>query len=387
MAEEYAKQIHRCFNCGFCKFAGDYCDFNCPSYVRFRLDTYSTSGRLWLIRGWLKGELKWSEHLGEILYSCVTCRNCTQNCPMRFSDDIVDWIIAARSDMMEKEKGKIPPRVRDFLENVYNHGNPMKRKKSERDAWAEGIKLYQSSDEYLFYVGCLGSYDELGQSMARNTAQLFNKAGVSFGILGNDEGCCGNEVHNLGETELLRMLAENNISRFREMEVKKIITLSPHSYNIMKNSYPEFGGDFEVYHYTQFLNRLLKEGRIKPSAAAGLRITYHDPCFLGRWNGIYNEPRKILESIPGVRLEEMKRSREDSFCCGGGSGNFAMDLLGGSPESPDRIRVREAHETGAEVLAVACPSCMTMLSEAVKTEGLEEKLVVKDISGILNEAS
>ncbi len=385
MIEEYTKQIHRCFNCGYCRFTGDYLRLNCPSYVRFRFDTFSTSGRLWLIYAWLKGEIKWSEHLARILYTCVTCRNCVETCPMGFADDIVDWIVAARSDIMEKEKGKIPPEVASFLDNVYRLGNPLKRGRDERDAWAEGVKRYRPGDEYLFYVGCLGSYEELGQAMAKSVVNILNKAGVSFGILGNEEECCGNEVYNLGETGLLQVLAEKNIKKFKELGVKKVVTLSPHAYNIMKNNYPKFGADFEVYHYTQLLFDLIREGKIKPSEMKA-KVTYHDPCFLGRYNKIYDIPREVLQSIPGIELIEMERSRENSFCCGGGSGNFVMDLLKGSEESPNRVRIREAYETGAEILAVACPSCLTMFDTAIKAEGLEEKLAVKDISQILGQA-
>jgi len=383
--EKYAEQIHRCFNCGYCRFTSDYSDFNCPSYKRFRFDTYSPGGRLWLIYAWLKGEIEWSEHLGEILYSCVTCKNCVENCPMGFADDIVDWIIAARGDMMEKEKGRIPPAVGSFLEDIYRLGNPLKAREA-RGAWANGVKRYQAGDEYLFYVGCLGSYDEYGQKMAKSIANLLNKAGVSFGILGDEEGCCGNEVQALGETTLFQTLAEKNIQKFKELGVKRIVTLSPHAYNTMKNNYPKSETNFELYHYTQLLYDLIQKDKIKFSQNKA-KITYHDPCYLGRHNKIYDIPREILRSIPRIELVEMSRNRENSFCCGGGSGNFVMDLLAGSEESPSRVRVREAYETGAEILAVACPSCMTMLTDAVKVEGLEEKLTVKDISQIVEQTT
>lgn len=378
---EYAKQIHRCFRCGYCKFPSDYSDFNCPSYARFRFDTYSTSGRLWLIYAWLKGEIEWSEHLADILYTCTACKNCVEQCPMKFSSDIVDWIVAARSDMMEKEKGRIPPAVTSFLEDVYRLGNPLKER-GRRDAWANGIKRYQPGDEYLFYVGCLGSYDEFGQRMAKSIASLLSETGVSFGILGNEENCCGNEVYLLGENELFQVLAERNIQKFKELGVKKVVTLSPHAYNIVKNNYPQFGAIFEVYHYTQLLHSLIKKGEVKLGEMKA-KVTYHDPCFLGRYNQIYDEPREILQNIPGIELVEMERNKENSFCCGGGSGNFVMDLLRGSEDSPARIRVKEAYETGADILAVACPSCMTMLQDAIKVEDLEGKLAVKDISQIV----
>ena len=381
--EEYVKQIHRCFRCGYCKFSTDYSDFNCPSYTRFRLESYSTGGRLWLIYAWLKGEIEWSEHLAEILYTCTACKNCVEECPFRFASDVVEWIVAARSNMVEE--GKIPAPVNRFLTNVNEYGNPSRRLRSERDAWADGIKRYEPGDEYLLYIGCLGSYDEIAQTMARSITDLLSEAGISFGILGNEEECCGNEVYNLGEMRLFQELAEKNIQKFRELDVRKVLAISPHAYNAMRNNYPNFGANFGVYHYTQLLHSLIKKGVIKLGEMKA-KVTYHDPCFLGRYNKIYDVPREILQSIPGVDLIEMGRNRENSFCCGGGSGNFIMDLLAGSKESPSRSRVREAYETGAETLAIACPSCMTMLTDAVKVEDLEAKMSVKDISQIVRQA-
>jgi len=302
---------------------------------------------------------------------------------MKFAPDIVDWIVGARSDMVEK--GKIPPRVSHFFEAVYGYGNPFKQLRSDRAAWANGTKKYAPGDEYLLYVGCLGSYDENGQKMAKSLADVLKTAEVSFGILGNDEECCGNEIYSLGEMGLFQHLVEKNSQKFKKLGVGKIVTLSPHAYNTMKNNYPKFGGSFEVYHYTQLLNDLIKENKINPWQAE-VKVTYHDPCFLGRYNNIYEEPRQILQNIPGIELTEMERNGKDAFCCGGGSGNFVTDLLAGSADSPARVRAREAYETGADTLAVACPSCLTMLTDAAKAENLDNKLVVKDISQILKES-
>jgi len=384
MQQKYSSQIHRCFRCGYCKFPTDYSSFNCPPYRRFRFDTYSTGGRLWLINAWLKGEVDWSEHLAEILYTCTTCKNCAEQCPMKFAPDIVEWIVQARSDMVEK--GRIPPRVARFFEAVNGYGNPLKLLRSDRAAWANGTKPYSSGDEYLLYIGCLGSYDENGQKMAKSLVHVLRTAGVSFGILGNDEECCGNEIYMLGEMGLFQNLAEKNSQKFKELGVKKVVTLCPHGYNAMKNNYRAPGGSFEVYHYTQLLSELVNKNKIKPSRNK-VKVTYHDPCLLGRYNNIYDEPRKVLQSVPGLKLMEMERNRKDAFCCGGGSGNFIMDLLAGDKDSPARVRVREACATGADTLVVACPSCMTMLNDAVKTEELDGKLKVKDISQIINESS
>lgn len=383
MQQKYVNQIHRCFRCGYCKFPTDYSSFNCPPYRRFRFETYSTGGRLWLVYAWIKGEVEWSEHLAEILYTCTTCKNCVEQCPMKFAPDIIDWIVGARSDIVEK--GRIPPRVARFFEAVQGYGNPFKLLRDDRAAWANGTKPYSSGDEFLLYIGCLGSYDENGQRMAKSLVDLLQKSGVPFGILGKDEECCGNEVYMLGEMGLFQNIAEKNVQKFKELGVKKVVTLCPHGYNSMKNNYPALGSDFQVYHYTELLAELIRRKKIKFSPS-NLRVTYQDPCFLGRYNNIYDEPRLALQSIPGLELIEMERNKRDAFCCGGGSGNFVMDLLAGGEDSPARIRVREAFATGADTLAVACPGCTTMLTDAAKTENLETRLAIKDVSQILKES-
>ncbi|HEY32080.1 MAG TPA: (Fe-S)-binding protein [Dehalococcoidia bacterium] len=382
----YGDVIHRCFRCGYCKFPINWMDVNnCPAYARFRMETYSCGGRLWLTRAWLEGEIEWSDHLADILYSCTACKNCEVKCPLSFNIDILNMMIAAKSEMVER--GEIPSAAKEFLENIQRQGNPYGTSREKRDEWMEGtgIEAYQGQ-EYLYYVGCVGSYDTRGQETARLLGKVLQKAGVSFGVLGNDENCDGNEVRNLGEETLFEMLAEDNVAQFQGLGVQKIVTLSPHSYNAMKNDYPGFNGVFDVLHYTQLLQELIRNGGLDVSGGYNAKVTYHDPCFLGRWNEEYDAPRAILRAIPGVQFVEMARNRNGALCCGGGGGNFYLDLLGGSEDSPARRRVREACETGANVLAVACPNCLTMLEDAVKAEGLENKLTVRDISEIVGEA-
>jgi len=383
---KYADTIHRCFRCGYCKFPTDWTDVNnCPAYARFRLETYSCGGRLWLTRAWLSGDITWTEHLAQILYSCTACKNCEIKCPLRFNVDILNMITAAKSEMVEA--GKIPAAVKEFLENIQRQGNPYGNSRAKRGEWLKGtgVEQYQGQD-YLYYVGCEGSYDTRAQQTAIALAKILQKASVSFGVLGNEENCDGNEVSKLGEEALFEMLAEDNIGRFKSLGVKKIVTLSPHSYNAMKNDYPKYDGNFEVSHYTQLLQNLIKEGKLRIPGKLNTRVTYHDPCFLGRWNGEYDAPRAILNSIPGLQLIEMEKTKDGALCCGGGSGNFYIDSLGGSEDSPARRRVREANKTRVNVLAVACPNCLTMLEDAVKAEGLEGGLAVKDISEIVKEA-
>jgi Fe-S oxidoreductase len=317
-----------------------------------------------------------------MLYACTNCNNCVQSCKFPFSEDIVSMIDAAREDMVAD--GLVMPRVARFFQNIEAYGNPYRELRENRGRWAEGsgIEPY-NGQEYLFYVGCVGSFDERGQKAAKAVGELLVKAGVSFGILGSAEECDGNEVNIMGESRIFEMLRDKNASLFRQKGAKKIITLSPHSLNVFRNEYPD---GFEVWHYTQVLGGLIEKGKLKPSAKLDAKVTYHDPCFLGRHAGEYEAPRQILKAIPGLKLAEMERNRENAFCCGGGSGNFYTDFFGGGESSPARIRVREAAETGADVIAVACPACAVMLGEAVKDEGLTEKMAVKDVAEILSES-
>jgi len=235
------------------------------------------------------------------------------------------------------------------------------------------------------YVGCVGSYDERAKKMAQSVGNLLVKAGVSIGILGDTETCDGNEVRALGEAGLFQFLAEQNIAFFKKLGIKKIITLDPHSFNAFKNDYPALGGEFDVYHYTQILAPLIKEKKLSLSEYKA-RITFHDPCYLGRHNGEYDAPRNILEAIPGVETMEMEQNRDNAFCCGGGGGNFFTDILGGGKNSPNRIRVRSALDTGAQIIAVACPQCAKMLEDAIKAEELEDRLEVMDVAEIVTKA-
>ncbi len=378
---KYADIVHRCFRCGYCKFTSDYTDFNCPTYRKFRFETYSPGGRMWLIRAWLNGEIKNSDRFQEIIFSCATCANCVEHCVFTFSEDLVNIFISAREEMVND--GIIPPPVRDYLKNININGNPYKEPASERGKWAEGTLVETYKDqEYLFYIGCVGSYDERGKKIARAVGNLLVKAGLSIGILGDKENCDGNEVRTLGEAGLFQFLAEKNIALFRDLGVKKIITLDPHAFNTFKKDYPALGADFQVYHYTQALAPLIQSGKI-PLKELNDKVTYHDPCYLGRHNGEYDAPRKILKTIPGIELVEMDRSRENAFCCGGGGGNFFTDILGGGEDSPSRIRAREALDTGAEIIAVACPQCAKMLDDAVKIEQLDDRLKVMDVAEIV----
>jgi len=381
---EYEDIVHRCFRCGYCKFTQDYQDINCPSYAKFGFDTYAAGGRMWLINAWLNNEIKTSGHYAEILYSCVTCGNCIEHCVMPFKDDLLNIFEAAKTELVNE--GIIPPRVRDYFKAINVNLNPYKEPQDTRSDWIQdaGIEGY-SGQEYLFYVGDVGSFDERGKGMARSVAKVLKKAGVSMGILGSEETCDGNEVKVLGEEGLFQFLAEKNITQFNELGIKKIITLDPHAFNVFKKEYPDLRGRFLVWHYSQIMADLIRDKKL-PLHEFNTKVTYHDPCYLGRHNHVYEEPRKILKAIPGLELVEMSRNRENAYCCGGGGGNFFTDILGIGEDSPCRIRVKEALDTDADILAVACPVCAKMFEDAVKAEEIEDELKVMDLAEIITQA-
>jgi len=378
---EYAEILHRCFRCGYCKLPSDYTDLNCPSYLKFRFETFSPGGRMWLLRAWLNQEIKTSPRFQEILFSCATCNNCVEHCAFPgFKDSLLKAFIAGKEELVAE--GAVPPTVRDYFKSISLYGNPYKQPESTRADWADGLDLEPySGQEYLFYIGDVASFDERGQKMARAAASLMRQLGVSFGILGNKERSDGNDVRALGEAGLFEQIAGQNIQDWQAAGVTKIIALSPHAFNTVKNDYPRFGGAFQVRHYSHILGDHLN-GQDFADSGKTLKITYHDPCYLGRHNWEYQAPRTLLNRLPGVELVEMDRAKNNALCCGSGGGNFFTDLLGGGEDAPARVRVREAAETGAEILAVACPQCLKMLDDAAKAEGLDEKLRVMDLAEI-----
>jgi Fe-S oxidoreductase len=352
--------------------------------MKYRFDTFAPGGRMWLIRAWLQGDIQNSERFQEILYSCATCGSCVEHCAFIFKEDLVDIFIAAREEIVGL--GHIPPIVRDYFKSIHIHGNPFKLPAKERGDWANDIPVEPyDGQEYLLYIGCVGSYDERGKKISQALGTLLSQAGVSFGILGDHEICDGNEVRVLGETGLFEYLATANIGLFRKQGIRKIITLDPHAYNVFRAEYPALGAELEVFHYTQILASVLKDNRLALKGFEA-KVTYHDPCYLGRHNGEYRAPRQILAAIPGIDLLEMRQSKENAFCCGGGGGNFFTDILGGGEDSPNRIRTRHAMETGASILAVSCPQCAKMLEDAIKVEDPQAKIEVMDIAELVLKA-
>ncbi len=317
------------------------------------------------------------------IWECTTCSTCKIRCPKGVN--IVDYIIDMRSD--EIERGKVQPTVRDALESVFKFGNPWGRIREKRTEWIEGngLRILKPGEnvENLYYVGCTPSYDTRSQKIARAMTRILQSISCDFAILGCQETCCGNEIRRMGEVGLFEMLYEDNSKLFGEYHFERLFTLSPHCYNTFVNEYPAV--DFRIEHYTTFLNSLLDACTVEYAHPLEKRVVYHDPCFLGKQNGIYEEPRALLTRIPGLELVEFERSREKSLCCEGGGGRMWVE----SESDEERLavsRVKDAHALGADIIATACPFCLLTLEDAVKTSNLEEKMQVLDIIEIMDAA-
>jgi Fe-S oxidoreductase len=323
----------------------------------------------------------------EELWDCTTCNTCTSRCPKQVNP--MEAVIAMRSAFVEK--GRVHPNVKTALESTFRHGNPLTMPREDRNLWAEGlpITLFEEGTEYLYFVGCTPSYDPRIQKVAQALVRLLSTTPLNYGYLGSEESCCGSEVRRLGEAGLFEMIVEDTSEMYKSLGVSKMFTTSPHCFNAFKNDYPTVAGEkshpLQVQHYTQLLAGLLERGELKFSGSLEKTITYHDPCYLGKHNGVFDEPRKVLSSIPGVNLVEMDRSREKSLCCEGGGGR--MWLEGTNPGTRlAQQRVQEALETGAQVLATACPFCLATLDEAVKHLNADDKLRVMDIAELAAQA-
>ena len=334
-----------CYQCGIC-------DTVCPWN---RVATFSMRK---LIREATFG-------LSEIeeIWRCTTCGKCPQRCPRDVK--IIDVMVSLRR--MATGDNLFPPSVRPIRAvsaGLAAEGNPLGEERKNRGNWAEGlsVKAFTERTEVLYFPGCYLSYDARLKKIAQATANILNKAGVDFGILGSKENCCGESVRKAGNEALFKRLARENIKTFVDSGVQKILVSSPHCFHTFKNEYPEFKANFEVVHISQYLCELINEGRLTITKEYGKKVTYHDPCYLGRHNSIYDEPRAVLQKIPALELAEMADAREDSLCCGMGGGRVWMETE--KNERFSNLRVEQAIEVGAEVLATACPYCVTALEDS-----------------------
>ncbi|MCP3676829.1 MAG: (Fe-S)-binding protein [Deltaproteobacteria bacterium] len=324
----------------------------------------------------------------EEIWRCTTCGRCPQQCPR----GVNQIEVGVSSRRLATEYGVFPSpvkAVRGVGASLVGEGNPFGEERKKRADWAEGlsVKTFEEGMEILYFPGCYLSYDPRLKKVAAATAEILKSAGVDFGILGTAENCCGESIRKTGDEDLFKRLARENIKTFIDNGVTKVLVSSPHCFHTFKNEYPEFMVKFEVVHITQYMAELIDEGRLELSGAYTGRVAYHDPCYLGRHNGIYDEPREVLRKIPDLELIEMPDTREESLCCGGGGGRIWMETPKGERFSD--LRIEQAFRAGADVLATSCPYCITHFEDSrltLEDSGDCEGLEIKDITEIILEA-
>jgi len=357
-----------CYQCGLC-------DTVCPwnrvrAFSMRRLIREATFGL--------------TEIESEEMWRCTTCGRCPQRCPRGVK--IIESGVALRR--ISTEYGVFPTPVspvRGISASLLGKGNPLSEDREKRADWAQGlsVKPFSEDMELLYFPGCYLCYDPRLKKVARATAEILTRAGVDFGILGAKENCCGESIRKTGDEQVFKRLARENIKAFVENGVKKILVSSPHCYHSFKNEYPEFMVHFEVVHISEYLCELIDAGRLELSGPYGKKVSYHDPCYLGRHNGIYDAPRDVLKKIPGLQLIEMADSQHDSLCCGGGGGRIWMETVKGERFSD--LRLAQAVAVGAEVLATCCPYCITHFEESTLTQQADEAVQIMDITEIIRE--
>jgi Fe-S oxidoreductase/nitrate reductase gamma subunit len=321
------------------------------------------------------------------IWGCTTCYSCMAHCPVR--NEHVNIINRLRRHVVSK--GEVETHLQDTLMGLSRYGNSFAQSDRARAKWTQGLDFKikdarKEPVEYLWFVGDYASYDSRLQGITRTVANIFNAAGLDFGIMYEGERNAGNDVRRVGEEGLYEMLVEKNLASIERCQFKEIVTTDPHTLNTLKNEYPDFGGKFTVKHYSELIHDLIGNGKLRLKTNGKTRVTYHDPCYLGRYNDIYDEPREIIEAI-GMELVEMPRNREDGYCCGAGGGHIWMEDKPGCMERPSEHRVREAVALKeVQTLVTSCPKDIVMFQDALKTTGNENMLRVKDIAELVWDA-
>lgn len=320
----------------------------------------------------------------EDLWACTTCRSCEQQCPVFVEH--VDKTIDLRRNLVLMES-RFPAEAQLAFRNMENNGNPWGIGWSTRADFLTGlgVKTYEENPEadYLYWPGCSGAFDARNQKVSAALVKLLQAAGIDFAILGNEEKCCGDSARKLGNEYLFYSLATENIETMKGHGVKKIITQCPHCFNLLKNEYPQFGEEFEVFHHTEFLNELLTSGKLKLKPGQSKSITYHDSCYLGRYNQIYDQPRELLKAV-GLELKEMSHTGEKSFCCGAGGGRMWLEEHEGN--RINEMRTDEAIAVKPDFVGTACPFCLTMINDGIASRGVGEQIKALDIAEILEQS-
>jgi Fe-S oxidoreductase len=366
--EAGGEPLKSCYQCGACSAV---CPWNLVrSFVVHRI-----------IHG---AQLGTTDFASEDVWTCATCWACVQRCPRGV--EIVDVMRAVRRAVVSLGIGAVPEALRISAKNIASMGNPFGEEPEKRADWARNleVKKFTPGTEILYFPCCIPAYDPDVKTISQSTASIFNKLGVSFGILGSEEKCCGEAIRKAGYEDTFRSLAESNINAFNRNGVKIVVVSSPHCYNTFNNEYSELGAKFQVFHITQYLASLINQGKLKFSKQINKKVIYSDPCYLGRYNGIYDEPRKVLQSIPGLELMEFPDSRENALCCGGGGGRIWMETA--KNERFSDIRVEQALKKGADIIALACPYCFLNYRDSVLTMDKAEVIQVKDIAELVAEA-
>ncbi len=358
-----------CIQCGRCTGG-------CPVTVRADLNV-----RQFVNDAYDEEKLDELARLAEI-WDCTACHTCAVRCPKGLKP--LEVLIGLRS--MIVESGKVEPTVRDALQSVLLEGNPWEKPRAARQDWMEGldVRIAEPGEhvENLFFVCCTNCYDPRVQVTAKNMVKILNKAGVDYAFLPEDESCCGSEVFTIGEEGLFEMTVEDNTEFLNEFNADRIVTLSPHCFTTYRTHFPDL--KHPVIHYTQLVDELIQEGKLAWKGELPKKIVYHDPCYLGKQGGIFDEPRRILKSIPGVELLEFDRKRERSLCCEGGGGKMWVE----SESRQERLaetRIKNAKELEADIVAAACPFCILTLEDAMKGLGYEEEMRVAEIMELLGE--
>ncbi len=391
--EEFSRKqlfdLDACTRCGRCQD-------NCPAHLSEK--PLSPKKLLQDMKAHMEEKGGWSAPAGteknligdvidhEVLWACTMCLNCTEHCPV--FDTTVDKTIELRRYLVMTDPN-FPSEAQGVFRNMENNSNPWGVGAHTRADWAKDLEVKTCADgepfDILLYLGCAGAFDDRYKKVAVATAKILQKAGVNFAILGAEEGCCGDSARRLGNEYLFETLAQANIAVMNNYNVKKILTICPHGYNIIKNEYPKYDGNYEVLHHSEFLLDLIKSGKIKLNGGSGaMKVCLHDSCFLGRYNQLYDQPREVLQSIKGVNLVEMDRTRERSFCCGAGGGRMWLEEDHG--QRINEMRTDQALDKNPDAIATACPFCMTMIDDGIKAREKEESVKNLDIAEFILQA-
>lgn len=380
LKDEIVEIVRRCVRCRFC-FT------ECPVYEVS--DGWLIQGASGITQSLYYGILldKVDEKLRDILMRCTTCRSCEIICERLMAGvKLVEAIEKGRQLLLESGVNPLHEQQK-ALESLQVFGNPYGEHPLKRTAWAEGLEIPFIEDypdlQTIYYVGCTAAYDNRVQKVATAFVEIMRSVGIAFGIM-KDEKCCGDPAFVMGEAGLFEVLQDENSRRMKPYAVGELIVTCPHGFNVFRTDYPkEVGEKLTILHHTQFIHNLLKTKKLnfQKKSESSVRVTYHDPCYLGKYSNVYEEPREILRSIPGIEIIEMERIKQKSLCCGGGGGRMWADF--DEERRLSELRIEEALATGAELLVTACPFCLVNLEDAVKTMGVEEKILVKDIAEIV----